>query len=112
MAKEEKQLYKIIAQKEGITITATTSEDVTFDEAKNIAITSVLGGVDKLIEFEPMVLIPITTKERWEYGTINFCPRCGTSLQDEELERYADVYCHECNASMEIQIFDVGDDDE
>lgn len=104
MDTNEKYMYRIIAQKTGITITAETSNDVTFDEAKTIGIADVLGGVDKLVNFEPFVVLPITTKERWDEGTINFCPRCGKNLGDYGLETYGNFDCDSCGASMEVQI--------
>ena len=110
MPKEEKQIYKILAQKDGVTLTANTHE-VTYDEAQKIA-NKFISEIHKDITFEPFVVLPVTTKERWDSGFINFCPRCGASLQDEELEQYADVYCHECDASMGIQVFDICDADD
>jgi hypothetical protein len=101
---EEKMMYRIIAQKEGITITAETSNDVTFEEAKNTAVVDVLSGVDKVVNFQPFVAIPITTKERWEDKTINFCPRCGANLKDYDLEQSANFECYECDTSMDIHI--------
>lgn len=102
--KEEKYIHRIIAQKEGITITAETSNDVTYDEAKQTAIAEVLGGVDKVVGFQPFVVIPLTTKERWEDKTINFCPRCGTNISDQELEQYATFDCFNCDTSIDVQI--------
>ncbi|MEK5394100.1 hypothetical protein NSQ59_27750 [Margalitia sp. FSL K6-0131] len=104
MSKEEKMIYRIVAHKEGITITAETQNDVTFDEAKKIAITDVLGMTNKTIQYEPFVVLPVTTKERWEAKTINFCPRCGANLKDYELEESANFECYECDTSMDIHI--------
>ncbi|MBX9972528.1 hypothetical protein [Cytobacillus firmus] len=104
MKAEDKMLHRIIAQKKGITITAETKNDVTLEDAKEIAIYEVLGGVDEILKFEPMVVLPITTKERWEEGTINFCPRWGTNLQEYDLQQYANFDCDSCSASMEVQI--------
>jgi hypothetical protein len=101
---EEKMMYRIIAQKKGITITAETSNDVDFEEAKNIGFAEVLNGVDKAVQFEPFVVLPVTTKERWEEKTINFCPRCGANLKDYELEQYANFDCYECDTSMDVHI--------
>ncbi|WP_096199494.1 transposase [Bacillus sp. FJAT-45350] len=102
--KDEKYIHRIIAQKEGITITAETSNEVTFEEAKNTAIAEVLGGVDKVVSFQPFVVIPLTTKERWDDKTINFCPRCGSNLKDYELEQAASFECLECDTSMDVHI--------
>lgn len=104
MAKEENQMYRILAQKEGITITAETSNNVTFEEAKKTAIAEVLGGIDKVVNFQPFVVLPISTKERWENHSINFCPRCGTNIQDHELENTDFFDCYECNASIHVHI--------
>ena len=112
MNKEENQMYRVLEQKEGITITAETSIDLSFEEVKKTAIVNVLGGIDKAVKFQPFVVLPITTKERWEDGSINFCPRCGKNLAEQELERYATFDCYECKASMEVQVhtFDNEDD--
>lgn len=68
MRKDEKVLHRIIAQKKGITLTAETKEDTTFDEAKEIAVNEVLGGVDKLVNFEPIVVLPIADYNKREMG--------------------------------------------
>ena len=101
--KEEKSIYRIIAQKEGITIKAETSRDVTFEEAKRTAV-EVIGGGDEAVNFQPFIAIPITTKERWEDKSINFCPRCGSNLKDYELEQSASFDCYECDTSMDVNI--------
>lgn len=104
MNKEEKKMYKIIAQKEGITITAETNGDITFEEAKKTAITEVLNGADRAVTFQPYVVLPITTKERWDNHSINFCPRCGANIQDHELENSDFFDCYECDSTVEIHI--------
>lgn len=109
---KDKQIYKLLAQKDGVTITANTSNAVTFDEAKEIAINSVLGGVDKAVSFEPVVVLPVTTQERWEDGYINFCPRCGQNVQDFELEQFGEIDCHNCGAVSEVQILNVLDSED
>ncbi len=98
--KEEKCIHKVVAQKEGITITAITGSDVTFEEAKSIAKKEVLNGDD----YQPFVVLPITTQERWDDKAINFCPRCGSNLKDYQLEQYASFDCYECDTSMDIRI--------
>lgn len=108
---EEKMIYRIIAQKEGITITAETKE-MTFEDAKKTAIAEVLVGVDKSLEFNPFVALPVTTQERWEAGYINFCPRCGANISEYELEEYANMDCFTCDASLDIQIHSYGTDEE
>jgi hypothetical protein len=106
---EEKMLYKIVGQKQGITITCETSDDVTYEEARNIAVKEVLGGLTKALSFNPFVLLPITTKERWEDKTINFCPRCGENLHEYDLEQSDRFDCHSCDTSMEVHIHSFGD---
>ncbi len=101
---EEKQIYRVIAQKEGITITAEMAREMTKKEAVEAAINEVLGGADKVVDFQPCIAVPITTQERWNKGYINFCPRCGTNISEYELYDFADTECHECNASLNIQI--------
>lgn len=108
---KDKQMYRVFAQKEGITITAETSES-TFEEVKETAVVNVLGGVDRMVEFQPYVIVPITTKERWKNGFINFCPRCGANVADQEHENYAFFDCFDCNSSMEVQIHHNEDDEE
>lgn len=101
--KEEKKIYKIIAQKEGITITAETHE-TTLEEVTETAIEEVLGGVDKAVDFRPFVALPVTTKERWDAGYINYCPRCGANISEYDLGEYANTDCYECNASLDINV--------
>ena len=105
MSKEEKQIYKILAQKEGVTLTANTHE-VTYDEAQKIA-DKFINSIHKDVKFETFVVLPMTTKERYDSGFINFCPRCGANLQDEEFENYADFVCFECDATIQIHIYEV-----
>lgn len=101
---EEKKLHRIIAQKEGITITATTSHDMTIKEVEESAVASVLGGVDEQVNFKHFIVLPITTEERWNEGAINFCPRCGSNISDFGLDNYTHSDCHDCGASFHVQI--------
>ncbi len=101
---EEKKLYRVIAQKEGITITAEMSREMTMKEAVDAATTEVIGGVHKIVDFQPCVAVPITTQERWDEGYINFCPRCGANISEYELYEFAETECHECDASINIRI--------
>lgn len=100
---EEKKIYRIIAQKEGITITA-ESKEMTMKEATETAIAEVLGGVHKALNFQPFIAVPVTTQERWDAGYINFCPRCGANISEYELEEYANTDCFECDTSLDIHI--------
>lgn len=102
---QEKYMHRIIAQKEGITITAETHE-MTTEEAKKTAVANVLNGIDKAVDFQPFVVLPIATQERWDDKCINFCPRCGDSLMEYELEQYESFDCDRCEASIEITIFE------
>lgn len=101
--KDEKLMYKIIAQKEGITITAETNE-LTFDEAKKVAIAEVLLETDKAVSYQPFVLLPMTTNERWNERCINFCPRCGANLHEQELGNSEFFDCYDCDSSIEVTI--------
>lgn len=103
--KEEKYIHRIIAQKEGITITAETTV-MNLEEAKKTAVAEVLCDVNKAVDFQPFVVLPIATQERWDDKCINFCPRCGNSLMDYELEQHESFDCDRCETSMEIKIFD------
>lgn len=69
----EKQLYRILAQKEGFTATIETKE-ITFEEAKEVAMKQI-KMIDEDLNFKPFVVLPITTQVRYETGCINFCPR-------------------------------------
>ena len=104
MKKDKKVVYRILGQRDGVTMTAETSNELTFDEAKEVAIDGLFGGVNNLIGLQPFVLMPITTKERWSEGSINFCPRCGTNVTDYELEQFGSFECHTCNAQVGVQI--------
>jgi hypothetical protein len=101
---KEKQIYKIIAQNDGLTITVKTSCDITFEEAEKIAKNSVLVGAFKNEKFQPYVILPITTKERWDDRAINFCPRCGANISEYELRSFDFFDCYECDSSIQVQI--------
>lgn len=96
--KETKMLYRIIGQKDGITVTAETNVEVTREEAKEI------GKKEVLSPDMPFVTLPLTTKERWDNGAINFCPRCGNSIQDFGLDESASFDCFECDASLHVNV--------
>lgn len=100
--KEEKQIYRIIAQKQGITITAETSIEMTMEEAENTAVAEVLGGVNQLINLKHFVALPITTEERWKAGHINFCPRCGKNISEFGYEDTLTSDCHNCGADLVV----------
>lgn len=101
---ETKYLYRILTQTEGMTITAETKDEVTEAEAIADAKTCVLN--EKVVEvggYRNFVALPICTKEEWEVGNINFCPRCGKKLEGIE-NSYFDGDCHHCEASIEVAI--------
>lgn len=98
---EEKFLYKIHAQTDSISITATTDIEMTAAEAAESAVKDVLSENSKYHSF---VALPITTQERWENGSINYCPRCGTNISEYGLHENARTDCQECDASLDINI--------
>lgn len=101
---EKKYLYRILAQTEGMTITGETKEEVT--EAEAIADVQTTFLHEKVVEaggYRNFVAIPICSKEEWEAGHINFCPRCGNKLKYIE-DNFFDGDCHNCEASLEIAI--------
>jgi predicted Zn-dependent protease len=106
---EEKLLYRIIAQKKHITITAQTEVEMTEEEARKTVMEEIMDGVHKEVDLEPCVVLPITTKERWDRKCINFCPRCGANLHDYELEQSENFECFECETSMKIHIYSYDD---
>lgn len=112
MNKELNQIYRIIAQREGITVTADTSGDVSKAEAKEIAVKEVLMGADKVPSYQHFITLPITTQDRWDQGFINFCPRCGANISDHQHENYANFECHECDASIRARVFNFGEEDD
>ena len=100
---DDTMLYRILAQTETITLSSMTNKDVSFEKAKEIGKKDVLLGKD-VVTYEPCVVVPVTTQERWEERTINFCPRCGANLHEYELEPSARFDCLECETSMDIDI--------
>ncbi|MEJ8546602.1 hypothetical protein [Brevibacillus borstelensis] len=101
------KIYRIIAQTETLTITAQTKE-TTEDQAIADAKQHVLSpSVVEAGGYQPFVILPICTEEQWKGGNINFCPRCGASLLDEDDDSINDslsLDCLECNASLDISI--------
>lgn len=103
-SEEKKYLYRILAQTEGMTITAETKGEVTEAEAIADVKTSVLH--EKVIEaggYRNFVALPICTKEEWKSGNVNFCPRCGKRLEDIEDHFYSGE-CFECGADLDVSI--------
>lgn len=107
---DEKQMYRIYAQKEGLTAKFDTNE-TTVKEIKETVVDIVLGDPEKSKEYQRYVVLPITTKERWEEGCINFCPRCGANISDYSLGNFAITDCFECDANIDVYV-KVYDDNE
>lgn len=102
-----KQLFRIIAQTNGMTITAQTSKEMTEDEARKAALEDVLSPTGK---YNNHVIQPIGTLNGWKHGHINFCPRCGKFIGDhigDSAEYVTDVQefeCPECDAEVFVEI--------
>lgn len=98
MKKEQKLIYRIIAQTDTITITAQTSKAVTEEAAyKDVPLVTANNTVERFIVF------PVATQESWDNGHINFCPRCGTR-QEYIQDNYSRFECSECNAEVDCNI--------
>lgn len=97
----EKQLYRIYAQKEGITMIGHTDE-ITQEEITKAATNLLMTALDEKLDMQPFVVLPITTKERFDTGCINFCPRCGNNIAEYELEQNEDFDCFHCEASLSV----------
>ncbi|QST02498.1 zf-TFIIB domain-containing protein (plasmid) [Pontibacillus sp. ALD_SL1] len=104
MSHKDTMLHRMFAQNGGITISAQTKEELTFGEAKKMAESELFPENVDPSGFQPFVVLPLATKERWENRSINFCPRCGSSLKDYELDSSASFTCYECDTSMSIAI--------
>ena len=101
---EEKELYRILAQRDGLTITVEMREEHTFDELKERVLCEEIFNVT-LDKCQPFVIQPLTTKERWEEQCINFCPRCGVNITTYEIEQNGEFECHSCDTHVEIYTF-------
>lgn len=103
----KKQLYRIIAQTDGITITAETSKELTETEAREEAIKHVLLPTGN---YNNHVLQPIGSLNGWKYGHINFCPRCGKNISEEMgdsseiVNNMQEFECPECEAEVYVEI--------
>lgn len=94
-----KQIYRIIGQDGGVTIAAHTAHDVTKEEAADIAKNELFKA--KQI---PFVILPLTTEDRWQDGSINFCPRCGENISDFGMDDFGSSDCFHCDASFDVSI--------
>lgn len=103
----QKQLYRIIAQTNELTITAETSKELTADEAREEAIKHVLSPTGK---YNNHILQPIGTLNGWKHGHINFCPRCGKNISEEMgdssdmVNNMQEFECPECEADIYVHI--------
>jgi hypothetical protein len=108
---EEKLLYKIIAQTEGITITAQINEDMTEDEVIKAAEEHTLHKATmEAGKYRNFIVLPVCTREQRNNGNINYCPRCGHKMEDMD-ENYYQGECWECNATLDIHITTYGETD-
>lgn len=105
---DTKKLYKIIVQTETITISAQTSNDVSWNEAAEIAQKDVLHGQN----YRNFVALPVCTVEQWEGHNVNFCPRCGHNLAeyDDSVDNEFRSDCPNCYAELDITIYSGGDE--
>lgn len=108
----KEMLYRIKAQKadNSINITATTSNDVSLEEAIDIATKDVL--VSPTESYRHFIVEPICTKEDWKEGVVSFCPRCGSNLKDYDLGKGGVFDCYECNTTIEANILGGHEEDD
>ncbi|MED1301936.1 hypothetical protein P4U65_15420 [Bacillus pacificus] len=105
MTVEDKEmLYRIKAQKadNSMSITATTSNDVSLEEALDIATKEVL--VSPAESYRNFIVEPICTKEDWKEGVVSFCPRCGVNLKDSDIGKGGIFDCYDCSTTIEAHI--------
>ncbi|CAG9613747.1 hypothetical protein BACCIP111899_02966 [Bacillus rhizoplanae] len=109
---KENMLYKIKAQKvdNSINITAETSNDVSLEEAIEIAKNDVL--LSPLNTYRNFIVEPIYTKEEWEEGTVSFCPRCGANTREYGIGQGGSFDCYECSTTLEAYVYHTHDEDE
>ncbi|UYX56280.1 hypothetical protein M3Y14_34090 (plasmid) [Bacillus thuringiensis] len=109
---EKEMLYRITAQTADneLTIRATTSNDVSLEEAIDIALKDVL--VSPKEKYRHFTVEPICTKEDWKEGVVSFCPRCGINLKDSEIGKGGVFDCYDCNTTIEAHILGGHEEDE
>ncbi|AQY42350.1 hypothetical protein P4V72_18385 [Bacillus thuringiensis] len=102
---KENMLYKIKAQKvdNSINITAETSNDVSLEEAINIAKEDVI--LSPLNTYRNFIVEPICTKEEWKEGTVSFCPRCGANIREYGIGQGGSFDCYECSTTIEAHVY-------
>jgi hypothetical protein len=103
---EKKMIYKIKAQTKendhGITVTAQTKSGVTHEEAISIAKKDVL--LEPMAElYTNFIVEEIATEDGWKYGHVNFCPRCGSRIEDVD-DNYYSAECVSCYAELDVHI--------
>ncbi|WAH35016.1 hypothetical protein [Alicyclobacillus dauci] len=102
---DEKLIYRIMAQTDTLTVSAETSIEVTADEVAEIASKDVLLGDG--VRYKNFVALPICTKEQWDGGHVNFCPRCGNRLNEYDTDSVETQYngdCFRCNSTIDVSI--------
>lgn len=103
----DKVMYRILAQTEGIHVSADLMGDNDFEKAKQIALEKVIIAPEYYLHF---VLQEIGTANGWKYGHINFCPRCGYNIHkamgDSKtiVNNAEDFECPECEAYVSVHI--------
>jgi hypothetical protein len=109
MAKELKMIYRTIAQTgAGLTITAETKGAVTLKRAEVDVEEHVLPK-DVQSSLKTYVTLAVATAEGWKRGYVNFCPRCGKRLGDDEGTGSNTYFgdCFECGAELDITISNI-----
>lgn len=110
----DKQLYRIIAQTNEITVSADTTAEMTAAEARKAAEDSVLSPTGN---YRNYILQPMGTLNGWKYGHINFCPRCGKNISKEMgdsrdiVTDWQEFECPECEAEVLVHIIRTREED-
>lgn len=100
-------LYRILSQNDDLNIVATTSTEMTREEANRTALQDIIAPDGT---YHPFVVQPIATAHGWKYGHINFCPRCGEHIAEdigdsrEMATDQQEFDCPKCNATMYVHI--------
>lgn len=105
---ESNQLYRVIAQTESLTITASMSKDMSAKDVVEVARKEFLSPKGNYRDF---VVLPIASERAYKYGHISFCPRCGTNIAEEmgdttngTIKNDDNFTCNECNAEINVCI--------
>ena len=102
---EEKLLHRAFVQMtDGVTMVADTGVETTEEQTRSVLEQSFhLSELDDKT-FHRVIVLPITTKTRWEGHAINFCPRCGRNLTESQYHSYGRIRCMDCNIMADIEI--------